>query len=221
MSNLKNKALVLGSTGLVGSALLEQLQTSAFFDAITVIVRHKNDALNDIPRVEQYVLDDFLLLNDEDLSGYTHVFSCLGTTLKKAGSKQKFYAVDYEINAHVADLLQNQQTHFLFISALGANVSSMFFYNRVKGELEEYIKSLGLYRVSIFQPSLLIGMRDEQRLLEGLGQRAFTVFEHLVKKLFLYKPVHADEVAKAMLTASKQQIQPLQIYDNLQIQTMT
>lgn len=221
MSNLKNKALVLGSTGLVGSALLEQLQTSAFFDAITVIVRHKNDALNDISRVEQYVLDDFLLLNDEDLSGYTHVFSCLGTTLKKAGSKQKFYAVDYEINAHVADLLQNQQTHFLFISALGANVSSMFFYNRVKGELEEYIKSLGLYRVSIFQPSLLIGMRDEQRLLEGLGQRAFTVFEHLVKKLFLYKPVHADEVAKAMLTASKQQIQPLQIYDNLQIQTMT
>lgn len=85
MSNLKNKALVLGSTGLVGSALLEQLQTSAFFDAITVIVRHKNDALNDIPRVEQYVLDDFLLLNDEDLSGYTHVFSCLGTTLKKQG----------------------------------------------------------------------------------------------------------------------------------------
>lgn len=221
MSNLKNKALVLGSTGLVGSALLEQLQTSAFFDAITVIVRHKNDALNDTPRVEQYVLDDFLLLNDEDLSGYTHVFSCLGTTLKKAGSKQKFYAVDYEINAHVADLLQNQQTHFLFISALGANVSSMFFYNRVKGELEEYIKSLGLYRVSIFQPSLLIGMRDEQRLLEGLGQRAFTVFEHLVKKSFLYKPVHADQVAKAMLTASKQQIQPLQIYDNLQIQTMT
>lgn len=221
MSNLKNKALVLGSTGLVGSALLEQLQTSAFFDAITVIVRHKNDALNDIPRVEQYVLDDFLLLNDEDLSGYTHVFSCLGTTLKKAGSKQKFYAVDYEINAHVADLLQNQQTHFLFISALGANVSSMFFYNRVKGELEEYIKSLGLYRVSIFKPSLLIGMRDEQRLLEGVGQRAFTVFEHLVKKPFLYKPVHADQVAKAMLTASKQQIQPLQIYDNLQIQTMT
>lgn len=221
MSNLKNKVLVLGSTGLVGSALLEQLHTSAFFDAITVIVRHKNDALNDIPRVEQYVLDDFLLLNDEDLSGYTHVFSCLGTTLKKAGSKQKFYAVDYEINAHVADLLQNQQTHFLFISALGANVSSMFFYNRVKGELEEYIKSLGLYRVSIFQPSLLIGMRDEQRLLEGLVQRAFTVFEHLVKKPFLYKPVHADQVAKAMLTASKQQIQPLQIYDNLQIQTMT
>ncbi|WP_394651641.1 NAD-dependent epimerase/dehydratase family protein [uncultured Acinetobacter sp.] len=221
MSNLKNKALVLGSTGLVGSALLEQLQTSASFDAITVIVRHKNDALNDTPRVEQYVLDDFLLLNDEDLSGYTHVFSCLGTTLKKAGSKQKFYAVDYEINAHVADLLQNQQTHFLFISALGANVSSMFFYNRVKGELEEYIKSLGLYRVSIFQPSLLIGMRDEQRLLEGVGQRAFTVFEHLVKKPFLYKPVHADQVAKAMLTVSKQQIQPLQIYDNLQIQTMT
>lgn len=100
------------------------------------------------------------------MNGHTHAFSCLGTTLKIAGSKQGFYAVDYEINAHFADLIQDKHIHFLIVSTLGANANSPIFYNKVKGELEDYIQSLGIEKLSIFRPSLLIGKRSDVRLLK-------------------------------------------------------
>lgn len=107
------KAIVVGATGLVGLALVEQLEQTPEFEAITVVVRKESQLLNTYKKVTQLVIDDFLLLNDEDVNGHTHAFSCLGTTLKIAGSKQRFYAVDYEINAHFADLIQDKHIHFL------------------------------------------------------------------------------------------------------------
>ncbi|ENW08070.1 hypothetical protein F933_00596 [Acinetobacter beijerinckii CIP 110307] len=151
------KAIVIGATGLVGQALIDELQQLEDFSAITVIVRKKSDTLNAYSKVTQLVLEDFLLLNDEDVSSHTHAFSCLGSTIKQAGSKQAFYAIDYEINAHFADLIQDKNIHFLIVSALGADANSPIFYNKVKGELEDYLKSLSIYKLSIFQPSLLIG----------------------------------------------------------------
>ncbi|MBQ1494091.1 MAG: nucleoside-diphosphate sugar epimerase, partial [Acinetobacter sp.] len=100
------KAIIIGATGLVGLALIEQLQSSDDFESITVVVRKKTDKLDAYTKVTQFVLEDFLLLNDEDVNGFTHAFSCLGSTIKQAGSKDKFYAIDYEINAHFADLIQ-------------------------------------------------------------------------------------------------------------------
>ncbi|MBV6597512.1 nucleoside-diphosphate sugar epimerase, partial [Acinetobacter baumannii] len=86
------KAIVVGATGLVGLALVEQLEQTPEFEAITVVVRTESQLLNTYKKVTQLVIDDFLLLNDEDVNGHTHAFSCLGTTLKIAGSKQGFYA---------------------------------------------------------------------------------------------------------------------------------
>ncbi|MCU4412514.1 nucleoside-diphosphate sugar epimerase [Acinetobacter sp. WU_MDCI_Axc73] len=219
MTNMNKKALVIGATGLVGKALVKQLQAASEFESVTVLVRKELDDFNVFPKVRQFLLEDFLLLNDQDVSGYTHAFICLGSTIKKAGSKQKFYAIDYEINAHFADLLQDKETHLLLVSAMGANSSSIIFYNRVKGQLEDYLKTLTLSKLSIFHPSLLIGDRDEQRILEGAAQKIFLLLKDTIKKPFMYKPVTAEQLAHSMLIAANTQMESFKIYDNLAIQT--
>lgn len=212
------KAIIIGVTGLVGLALIEQLQSSDDFESITVVVRKKTDKLDAYTKVTQFVLEDFLLLNDEDVNGFTHAFSCLGSTIKQAGSKDKFYAIDYEINAHFADLIQDKNIHLLIVSALGANANSPIFYNKVKGQLEDYLKKLSIYKLSIFQPSLLIGKRSEVRLLEDTAQTLFKLVEKTWTKPFKYKPISAEQLAHTMVIAAQTQSAAFKLYDNLAIQ---
>lgn len=218
MKKAHNKAIVIGATGLVGQALVEQLQQADDFSEITVVVRKKSDKFNAYSKVNQLVLDDFLLLNDEDVAGHSHAFSCLGSTIKQAGSKQAFYAIDYEINAHFADLIQDKNIHLLVISALGANVKSPIFYNKVKGELENYLKQLTIYKLSIFQPSLLIGKRSDVRVFEDMAQTLFKLVEKTWTKPFKVKPVSAKQLAHTMLQAAQTQSAAFKLYDNLSIQ---
>ncbi|MBE2163258.1 nucleoside-diphosphate sugar epimerase [Acinetobacter oleivorans] len=212
------KAIVIGATGLVGLALVEQLEQIPEFEEITVVVRKESQLLNTYKKVNQLVIEDFLMLNDEDVNDHTHAFSCLGTTLKNAGSKQAFYAVDYEINAHLADLVQDKHIHLLLVSALGANSNSPIFYNKVKGQLEDYIESLQLEKLSIFRPSLLIGKRSDVRFIEDLGQSLFKFIENKLQKPFKYKPVTAEQLAHTMVVAALTQIEAFKRYDNLSIQ---
>lgn len=218
MINPIQKAIVIGATGLVGRALIKQLNELASCEQITAVVRHYDVQLSQMEKVHQFVLEDFLMLNDEDIQGHTHAFSCLGSTLKKAGSKAQFYNIDYEINAHFADLLEEKEIHYLLVSALGANPKSPIFYNRVKGELEQHIRELALYKTSILQPSLLLGERSEQRVLEGATQRLYQKMSHLVPDSFKYKPVTAEQVAHTMVVAAQSQTEKFEIYDNLRIQ---
>ncbi|MCS4296655.1 nucleoside-diphosphate sugar epimerase [Acinetobacter guillouiae] len=218
MTNSIKNAIVIGATGLVGQRLIEQLNLLADCEKITVVVRRENPDFLKFKKVEQFVLDDFLLLNDQDVSGYTHAFSCLGTTIKKAGSKEAFYNIDFEINAHFADLFEMTETHLLLVSAMGAKASSPIFYNQVKGELEDYIQKLNLYRFSIIRPSLLLGDRNEKRFLEDVTQKLYGKFSHLVPNSFKYKPVTAQQVAHTMVEAAQTQTQKIEIYDNLRIQ---
>ncbi|KQX03415.1 nucleoside-diphosphate sugar epimerase [Acinetobacter sp. Root1280] len=218
MTNSIKNAIVIGATGLVGQRLIEQLNLLADCEKITVVVRRENPDFLKLKKVEQFVLDDFLLLNDQDVSGYTHAFSCLGTTIKKAGSKEAFYNIDFEINAHFADLFEMTETHLLLVSAMGAKASSPIFYNQVKGELEDYIQKLNLYRFSIIRPSLLLGDRNEKRFLEDVTQKLYGKFSHLVPNSFKYKPVTAQQVAHTMVEAAQTQTKKIEIYDNLRIQ---
>ncbi|MGE8551462.1 MAG: nucleoside-diphosphate sugar epimerase [Acinetobacter calcoaceticus] len=218
MTASKKKAIVLGATGLVGLALVEKLQQAPEFEAIMLVVRKESQVFNTYDKVNQLIIEDFLMLNDEDVNGHTHAFSCLGTTLKNAGSKQGFYAVDYEINAHLADLVQDKHIHLLLVSALGANANSPIFYNKVKGQLEDYIESLGIEKLSIFRPSLLIGKRSDVRLIEDLGQSLFKFIENKWQKPFKYKPVTAEQLAHTMVVAALTQIEAFKRYDNLSIQ---
>lgn len=218
MTNSIKNAIVIGATGLVGQCLIEQLNSLAECEKITVIVRRQIAEFNPYKKVEQFVLEDFLLLNDQDVNGYSHAFSCLGSTIKKAGSKEAFYNIDFEINAHFADLFETTDTHLILVSAMGANASSPIFYNRVKGELEAYIQKLDLYRFSIIRPSLLLGERNEKRFMEDATQKLYAKFSHLVPNSFKYKSVTATQVAHTMVEAAQTQTQKIEIYDNLHIQ---
>ena len=218
MTNSIQNAIVIGANGLVGQQLVKQLNQLPECKNITVVLRRPCSELNRLEKVQTLLLEDFLLLNDEDVSGYSHAFSCLGTTLKKAGSKQGFYAVDYTINAHFAELLQAKGTHYILVSALGAEAKSAVFYNRVKGELEQYIESLDLDKVSILRPSLLLGERNEQRRLEDLGQKLYLKISRFIPDHFTYKPVSATQVAHTMVEAAQTQTEKFEIYDNLHIQ---
>ena len=218
MTNSIQNAIVIGGNGLVGQQLVKQLNQLPECKNITVVLRRPCSELNRLEKVQTLLLEDFLLLNDEDVSGYSHAFSCLGTTLKKAGSKQAFYAVDYTINAHFAELLQAKGTHYILVSALGAEAKSAVFYNRVKGELEQYIESLDLDKVSILRPSLLLGERNEQRRLEDLGQKLYLKISRFIPDHFTYKPVSATQVAHTMVEAAQTQTEKFEIYDNLRIQ---
>ena len=218
MTNSIKNAIVIGATGLVGQCLIEQLNSLAECEKITVIVRRQIAEFNPYKKVEQYVLEDFLLLNDQDVGGYSHAFSCLGSTIKKAGSKEAFYNIDFEINAHFADLFETTETHLILVSAMGANAGSPIFYNRVKGELETYIQKLDLYRFSIIRPSLLLGERNEKRFFEDVSQKLYRRFSHWVPNSFKYKPVTAQQVAHTMVEAAQTQTQKIEIYDNLHIQ---
>lgn len=212
--------IIIGATGLVGKSLVQQLVNEPSCKRISVVVRKHQPEFEQWPKVKQLVFEDFLMLNDQDVSGHTHAFSCLGTTLKQAGSKDAFYNVDYTINAHFAELVQQTDAHYLLISAMGANAESWFFYNQVKGELEDYIQTLTLERISLIRPSLLIGERGHQRLLEDAAQKLYGKFSHLVPDSFKYKPVTAEQVAHTMVYAALNQTVKFEIYDNLAIQKM-
>ncbi|EEY89908.1 NAD(P)H-binding protein [Acinetobacter lwoffii] len=212
--------IVIGATGLVGKQLIKRLQDEPTCQQITAVVRkHQND-LDALDKVQQLVLEDFLMLNDQDVSKHSHGFSCLGSTMKKAGSKQAFYSIDYTINAHFAELLQQTSAHYLLLSAMGADPQSHFYYNRVKGELEEYVQTLTLDRISLIRPSLLIGERPEQRFLEDIAQQVYHKVSRFIPDSFAYKPVTAEQVAHTMVEAALTQTVKFEIYDNLRIQKM-
>lgn len=213
--------IVFGASGLVGKKLIHQLNELDLCDRITVVVRRELIEFTQLEKVEQWIYEDLdvLLHETENFKNFSHAFSCLGTTLKKAGSKSQFYHVDYELNAHIAQLFENTKTHYLLISAIGADADSYFFYNIVKGKLEDYVKSLNLNKISFFRPSLLIGERQEQRGLEDFTQKLYCKLQHLIPSTFKYKPVTAGQVAHTMVEAALNQTEKIKIYDNLAIQT--
>jgi len=90
-------AIVIGATGLVGRELVRQLSQNEDCVNITAVVRKRDEEFNHLGKVQQFELADFLMLNEQDVSGYTHAFSCLGTTMKQAGSKENFYNTDFVI----------------------------------------------------------------------------------------------------------------------------
>ena len=142
----KYKALVLGASGLVGKALVNQLCQDDRYSQVTCLVRSPlpkaqyHDPLNKI----QAIVIDFEEL--QDYQGYfsvEHVFCCLGTTIKQAGSQSNFRRVDFQF-VHVAAQLTRAQRakSFVWISSVGANAKSKNFYLKVKGELENAILSM-------------------------------------------------------------------------------
>lgn len=205
MSNALKTALVLGASGLVGNALVNILCGDVRYSKVTCLVRAPLAAsrYSDPNNKLQILVIDFDCL--QDYQGYfsvDHVYCCLGTTIKQAGSRQAFRRVDFEF-VHVAAQLTRAQraTSFVWISSVGANAKSRSFYLRVKGELENAILTMPqLNNAAAVRPSLLFGQRQQKRPLEDASATLLSFLKPVMRgPLAKYKPVCANEVAQQMI----------------------
>jgi uncharacterized protein YbjT (DUF2867 family) len=194
----KKTALVLGASGLVGNELVKILIQQKNYDKIHLLVRSPIE-IKDSSCV-LHVVDFGQLHKHHELFQVTDIYCCLGTTIKKAKSKEAFRKVDFEYPVEAAKLASVSGVEkFLIITAMGSNSKSRVFYNQVKGEVEEAIGKLSLPSVHIFRPSLLLGNRAEFRLGEKIAEKASTFLNTImVGPLRPYKAIEARNVAAAM-----------------------
>jgi uncharacterized protein YbjT (DUF2867 family) len=193
-------AILAGATGLVGGECLRQLLEDARYRRVVVVTRRDVGAAAQHDKVRQVVVEFEHLGEKRARLRGDHVFCALGTTIRKAGSQQRFRQVDYEYPLRLAQLtLRNGARHFSLVSALGASRSSPFFYSRVKGETEQGLREMGWPSASILRPSVIAGERAESRPLERLG-------EHLLRLApATWRPVSARDIAAAMIAAAQRE----------------
>jgi uncharacterized protein YbjT (DUF2867 family) len=162
------KAIIAGATGLTGRHCLRLLLENPEYDSVIAVVRKKADIEH--PKLLQLIVDFDDLKNELKDISVDDVFCCLGTTMSKAGSKEAFLKVDHDYPLMLAEVMRkNSAQTFNLISALGADTTSFFFYNRVKGLIEEAVKQLDYSKINILRPSLLDGDRMESRPGERLA----------------------------------------------------
>jgi len=195
-------AVIAGYSGLIGSQLLNLLLESDDYGKIVALGRRNLDIHH--PKLIQHNIDfNNIDIEEQDIDD---VFCCLGTTMKKAGSKEKFRLVDFQYPVSLANYCLNKGAkQFSLVSSLGADAKSNIFYNKVKGEVEKAISNLGYHRLDIFRPSLLLGARGESRFAEDLGKAGVKLFGFLFAgPLKDYKAIESIKVARAMAYFSKE-----------------
>ncbi|WP_290538313.1 NAD(P)H-binding protein [Alcanivorax sp.] len=196
---MTRKALLLGATGLVGNDCLTNLLESDEYEQVRVLCRRPLSVEH--PKLDVQVIDL------DDMEAYqSHfqvddVFCCLGTTMKKAGSRQAFRHVDHDLVVLAGQMaLRAGVQRFLVVSAINANARSPFFYSRVKGQAERALIKLELPLLAILQPSLLRGQREDRRPAEDWGNIFNRVIEPLTRWTDAHwLPVDSHKVADAMV----------------------
>jgi uncharacterized protein YbjT (DUF2867 family) len=171
-------ALIIGATGLVGEQCLNELLNSVAYEKVIALTRKPIKS----PKAKlQCLVTDFENLDSlKDQLKADDIFCAIGTTIAKAGSKEAFRKVDFEIPLKVAEIAkQNGATRFILVSSLGADAKSSVFYSKVKGELEEAVKKLRYDWLVIFRPSILLGDRKEKRTGEQIGRFVAEKFSFL------------------------------------------
>lgn len=192
------RALIAGSTGLVGNELLHYLLEADEYDQVIAIVRSSLQIAHS--KLTEKVVDFDQLEEVQEYFAVDDVFCCLGTTIKKAKSQDAMYKIDVEYPLTIARLAKEQgASHFLLISSMGANPNSSVWYSKIKGNLEQELSKIGYESTSFLRPSLLLGNRQEFRLGERWGGSIFKVVSPLlVGPLRKYRAIQAKNVALAM-----------------------
>ncbi len=205
-------AIVIGATGLVGGHLISLLEQTPQYQSIVAISRSRPKAMG---AKTTWIATDFedLEILEEHVKGNV-LFSALGTTLKKAGSKDAQYKVDYNYQWRVAAVAaKNKVPRYVLVSSIGAHANSRIFYSRMKGKLEQAIQQLDFDTISVMRPSVLAGKRQENRLGERIGLAVSQLLQ-VVPGLRKYRAIHGRTVAKAMIVATAKQQNPHEIYES-------
>ena len=209
VSSSQKIALVIGATGLIGDQLARKLCQSAYYDKIKVLVRKPLGWQH--PRLQEIHVD-FDHLNSL-LTQADDIFCCLGTTMKKAGSKEAFRKVDYQYPMDIARLGREQgASQFAIVTSMGADPKSLFYYSRVKGEVERDLAFLNYPTLLIFRPSLLLGNRPEPRLGERISAGFMKLFSPLMPAK--YKAIESSIVAEFMATKAQQNLTGRHVFES-------
>ena len=204
------KVALLGSTGLVGKHVVQLLAQLDEAESVYCPVRSIPDlssmgVLQGASKFKFETVDFEALLNSkpeqqwassvcQNFNGCDAVICCLGTTLKQAGSKTAQEKIDLRLPLTLAALAKRVGVkHFLCISSMGANSQSPFFYNRLKGALEEGLTMMDFESLTLVRPSLLLGKHKDKRLGEELMQKLFGTHPEWIPAFF--RPVRAETVA--------------------------
>ena len=194
------KALVIGATGATGKDLVNQLCQDSDFDEIDIFVRRRSDFHNE--KVKAHLVDFDHPEEWKHLVKGDVAFSCLGTTLKSAGSKENQKVIDYDYQFNFAKAAkENNVQDYILVSAYGASPDSKIFYSRIKGELEEAVKNLKFEKTTIFKPGML-----ERKNTDRNGEVFGLKIIKFLNKFGLFKsqqPLPTEVLAKAMIVASK------------------
>jgi uncharacterized protein YbjT (DUF2867 family) len=197
-------ACIFGATGLIGSHLKMQLLNDDRYSKVIVFVR--SELMLTHPKLVE-IVGDFEQLDDysEQLIADEY-FCCLGTTMKKAKTKEAFEYVDYQLPLKIANLAKkNNVRKYCVVSSIGASSKSGNFYLRTKGRMEEAISSIGIEYPHFFRPSLLLGERYEKRFGESMAKVFSNLFGFLmVGGLKKYRAIHGKTVAKAMIKVANE-----------------
>lgn len=198
MSSTQGKtAIVVGATGLVGSYILQLLLSDDRYGKVLVFHRRKTGVAH--PKLTEHVIKFDELNIWRHLVKGDELYSALGTTIKKAGNQNAQWKIDYD---HQLDLAKaaasNGVSCYALVSSLGASKGNKNFYLNMKGRLDKEVKKIGFKKVIIVRPSFLKGDRSESRFWEKAGIIAANIFT-ILPPLKKYKPIHAREVATAMI----------------------
>ncbi|CAG9614298.1 hypothetical protein BACCIP111899_03525 [Bacillus rhizoplanae] len=213
-------ALVLGASGLVGQEVTQLLIDSDYYDSVTIFVRKPLEWEHE--KLQQKQVDFSILEQYKEFFAVDDVFNCLGTTIKKAKTKENFKKVDYDYTIRAARLAEEQGVqNFLVISSMGAKPKSLFFYSQVKGQMEEDIQKLVIEGIHIFRPSLLLGEREEFRFGERIGEKISGIMPFLFKGSFTkYKPISAEQVARGMYVTALREESGVHVHESSEIAKM-
>lgn len=198
------KAIVIGATGATGKDLTDCLLQDDSYTHVVLFVRRSSGIVH-FKLTE--IITDFENLGSvaEHITGDI-LFSCLGTTLKAAGTKEKQWHIDYEIPLQFTEIArQNGVAKMVLLSAYGASPKSRVFYSRLKGELEEAIKKLRFRQLIIFRPGLLL-RRNTNRVGERISTAILRILNtfNLAKK---FRPLPTTLLAEK-LALSPKTVQP-------------
>ncbi|MFE4706262.1 NAD(P)H-binding protein [Peribacillus simplex] len=213
-------ALILGATGLVGTQLVKELSNSKIYSEIHLLTRSEMKFTD--PKCIVHVVDFDNLSKYADLFKVSDVFICLGTTIKKAKSKEAFRKVDYDYVIEATKMAKTVNVEkLLVITAMGANSKSKFFYSRVKGDVEGTLQHLELNTVHIFRPSLLLGERKEFRAGEKISGLISTFAKYVfVGPIRPYRAIEANKVAAAMYAAAQTTAKGYHFYNSDEIEKL-
>jgi uncharacterized protein YbjT (DUF2867 family) len=198
-------AIVIGASGLVGSYITLKLLDDSRYNKVRVFVRNSLD-ISHVKLEEHIISFDKIEIWKEYLIG-DELYSALGTTIKKAGSKEVQYKIDFTYQYEVAKAAaENGVKKYLLVSSAGANYKSSNFYLRTKGSLDEKVQQLSFGQICIFRPSILVGLRSEKRLGESIGIKIAGTITKIIPALKHYRPIEASKVAEAMIKSANQSI---------------